>query len=130
MKINFPFKPQYDGMLKRIQEAKSEGLKVKTYLFKDAEIYLALIKDKEGEVIQPIISLDFDNSLESTEDAMRAGMYVLIMALAAEGAEDVLDHPKFEKCVRAALDRIPVFAGLEELMKKLAEHSFEDEDLN
>ena len=130
MKINFPFKPQYDGMLESIKKAKDEGLEVKTYLFKEAEICLALIKDKTGDIIQPIISLDLNNSLETTEDAMRAGMYVLIMALAAEGAEDVLDHPKFEKCVKAALERIPVFAGLEELMKKLEECSFEEDSLN
>ena len=127
MKINFPFNPQYDGLLERIKAAQNEGFEVKTYFFKEAEICLALIKGKQDEVVSPIISLDFEKNLDSPEAAMRAGMYVMIMALAAEGAEDVLDHPKFEKCVMAALDRIPVFVGLEELVKKF-EKSFKDED--
>ena len=55
MKINNTFKEQYDQLFERVQEAKRAGLKVKTYLFEDADFGIALIKSKDGQVINPIL---------------------------------------------------------------------------
>lgn len=115
MKINNTFKEQYDQLFERVQEAKRAGLKVKTYLFEDADFGIALIKSKDGQVINPILVSNQESPLASAEDAVLSGLYLLIMALAAEGAADVLDHPKFEECVVKAMEKISLLIGYSEL---------------
>jgi len=43
----------------------------------------------------------------TTQSAIAHGVLLTLTALAAEGMHDILDNPKFEHCIKCALDRVP-----------------------
>tara|TARA_E500000331_G_C17043787_1_gene620807 strand:- start:343 stop:735 length:393 start_codon:yes stop_codon:yes gene_type:complete len=119
MRIKPEYDLKYEELIEKIVEAKKIGLDTKIKLYNDAGFGLGVIKSKNGEVVNPILASEGSDPLETTEDAVKSGMYILSMAFAANGADDILDHPKFEKCVIEAMEKIPLFVQYVQFKEKL-----------
>ena len=52
------------------------------------------------------------------------------MAFAANSADDILDHPKFEKCVVEALEKIPLFVHYVKFKEELQKLDLEQDARN
>ena len=47
-----------------------------------------------------------------TSKAVAHGILLAVTAFSAEGMHTILEHPKFEHCVKSALDRVPVLSDV------------------
>ena len=57
-----------------------------------------------GVEVYSSIGEDWDSP---NQTAIAHGVLLTMTALAAEGMHEVLDNPKFEHCIKCALDRVP-----------------------
>ena len=68
------------------------------------DIKLNLGSQSSGVEVCSSIGEDWENP---NQTAIAHGVLLTMTALAAEGMHEVLDNPKFEHCIKCALDRVP-----------------------
>jgi len=130
MRIKPKYDLKYEELIEQIGKAKKIGLSTKLKIFENAGFGLGVIKSKDGEIVNPILASEGSDPLETTEDAIRSGVYILSMAFAANSADDILDHPKFEKCVVEALEKIPLFVHYVKFKEELQKLDLEQDARN
>jgi hypothetical protein len=130
MNINTRYQEKYDDLLKKVDSAKKTGFDTKLYLFGEASFGLGVIKSKDGSIVNPILVSDQESPLNTVEESVQSGIYLLTMAFAALGADEILDSPKFEKCVLEAQEKIPLLVAYAKFKEELYKLDMESEDLN
>ncbi len=121
---------KYEELLEKIEQAKQAGLDAKVKLYENAGFGLGVIKTNNGQDINPILASDHSDPLKTTEDAIKSGIYIMTMAFAANSVDDILDHPKFEKCVVEALEKIPLFVHYVRFKEEIQKLDDRSEDRN
>jgi hypothetical protein len=130
MKIKPEYDLKYEELIEKIAQAEKLGMDTKLKLYDDAGFGLGVIKSKDGSSVSPILASEFEEPLETMEDALRSGIYILAMAFAANGADDILDNPKFEKCVIEAMEKIPLFVHYARFKEELQNLDLKQESRN
>lgn len=130
MRIKPEYDLRYEELVEQIAKAQKSGLDTKIKLFDLAGFALGVIKSKDGSITNPILAAEETEPLETTEDAIKSGIYILSMSFAANGVDDIIDHPKFEKCVVEAMEKIPLFVQYVKFKEKLQELDSDPEPRN
>ena len=130
MRIKPEYDLKYEELVEQITKAKKSGLDAKIKIFEEAGFALGVIKSKDGSMTSPILASEVTEPLVTTEDAIKSGVYILSMAFAANGVDDIIDHPKFEKCVVEALEKIPLFVQYVKFKETLQELDLDPEPRN
>lgn len=120
MKIKPEYDLKYDELMGKMTGAKKAGCSTKVNLYEEAGFGIGVIKDGDG-TYTPVLASDHVEPLETPERAVKSGVYLMIMALAANGMDEVLDHPGFEKCVVDALSKTSLFVKYAEFMEEIRE---------
>jgi hypothetical protein len=86
----------------------------KTYKFPDIATDITVnVNDTVNPGVEVFSSIG--SGLDSdtlTSKAVAHGILLAVTAFSAEGMHDILDHPKFEHCVKSALERVPVLSDV------------------
>ena len=84
----------------------------KTYNFESIGTDITLDIDAKvnpGVEVSSAIGCD---EADPVQKAVAHGVLLAVTAFAAEGMHDILEHPKFEHCVKSALERVPPLAQM------------------
>lgn len=130
MNINPEYDLKYEELFAQIKKAKDQGLDASLNIYKEAGFGLGVIKTNNGKDINPILATDHSDPLRTTEDALKSGIFILTMAFAANEMKEMLNHPKFEKCVVEALDKIPLFIDYVKFKENIRTLDSKGEDRN